>query len=202
MIQPKLPHEMLFAEFAKVASVKTLVNHGRQSQVFFGETNLGFCDSKNIDDALRQAHKREVNNALYSNLIDKGQVLPLCSMPPVEVVKEYPDLKTDFSRDSNGVPFYDTVKVSSESYRALLDNAVLGKYFCEGAVSPKTYHGTILAESNLHVAQKTSRGIVTIHHKHNLDGIVKVGECPSLKYDHGYAKVIVQQKESVLENQR
>lgn len=163
---------------------------------------MGFCDSKNIDEALRQAHERQVNNALYSNLIDKGQIMPMCSMPPVEVVKEYPDLENDFARHYKGAPFYEVVKADSESYRALLDNTVLDQYFCENAVSPKSYHGIILAESALHVAQKTNREVVTVHHKDNLNASLQMGENYSIKYERGRGQIIEKQKESVLENQR
>lgn len=87
-----LPHEMTFAEFAKIARVEKLENHGRQSEVFIGDKSLGFCDFPGGDDALRQAHAREINNAIYVNAPEAVDFMEKVSFPPAHVLAEYPEL--------------------------------------------------------------------------------------------------------------
>jgi len=93
----KAPHEMTFAEFSAVAKpVKLGPNHGRQWEVFNGKESLGFADGPTEEGALRQVHKREVNNALYGNQPDAPAYLHT-SMPPRHVLAEYPDLQKQFA---------------------------------------------------------------------------------------------------------
>jgi len=93
----KAPHELTFAEFSAVANpVKLGPDHGRQWEVFNGKESLGFADGPTEEGALRQVHKREVNNALYGNQPDAPAYLHT-SMPPAHVLAEYPDLQKQFA---------------------------------------------------------------------------------------------------------
>ncbi len=96
----KAPHELTFAEFADIAHAEKLgPGHGRQWEVFYGRQSLGFADGPAIKGAYRQAHQREVNNALYDN--QPGAFRPQdCqpkTMPPSHVLAEYPELQTKFA---------------------------------------------------------------------------------------------------------
>ena len=98
--QAKAPHEMTFAEFSDAARAEKLgPDHGRQWEVVIGKTSLGFADGQTAEGALRQAHQREVNNALYDNQPGavRPQDCPPKSMPPSHVLAEYPDLQTKFA---------------------------------------------------------------------------------------------------------
>lgn len=94
----KAPHELTFAEFSKVAHAEKLgPGHGRQWEVFYGRDSLGFADGKTIEGAYRQVHEREVNNALYGNQPDSPGFLRK-SMPPPQVLAEYPGLQKLWAR--------------------------------------------------------------------------------------------------------
>ncbi|MDE2466348.1 MAG: DUF1738 domain-containing protein, partial [Alphaproteobacteria bacterium] len=96
----KAPHELTFAEFAGIAHAEKLgPGHGRQWEVFYGRKSLGFADGTTIEGAYRQAHQREVNNALYDNQPGafRPQDVPAKTMPPLHVWAEYPDLQTKFA---------------------------------------------------------------------------------------------------------
>lgn len=98
--QAKEPHEMTFDEFSDAARAEKLgPGHGRQWEVVIGKTSLGFADGTTAEGALRQAHQREVNNALYDNQPGavRPQDCPPKSMPPSQVLAEYPDLQTKFA---------------------------------------------------------------------------------------------------------
>jgi hypothetical protein len=98
------PHELTFAEFATFATAQKLgPNHGREWEVFDGSAqrgeSLGFAEGPTGNDALRMAHKREVNNALYDHMPDAFRppgVEPK-SMPPQHVLDEYPGLQEKFA---------------------------------------------------------------------------------------------------------
>jgi len=85
-----LPHQITSAQFAKFATAIPLENHGRKWQVVFGEHDCSFCDSPTKEGALREAHLREVNNAIYSHI--PGELMEKASFPPKEVLAEYPHL--------------------------------------------------------------------------------------------------------------
>jgi antirestriction protein ArdC len=90
------PHELTYVEFSQKARVEKLgPEHGRQWKVFFGKESLGVIEGSTAEGALRQAHRREVDNALYDH-DPKGfrpeGAKPL-SMPPQKVLDEYPDLQ-------------------------------------------------------------------------------------------------------------
>ncbi|SCC95821.1 hypothetical protein THIX_90596 [Thiomonas sp. X19] len=96
----KAPHELTFAEFADIAHAEKLgPGYGRQWEVFYGRQSLGFADGPAIEGAYRQAHEREVNNALYDNrsgAFRPNDAAPK-TLPPSHVLAEYPDLQTKFA---------------------------------------------------------------------------------------------------------
>ena len=94
----KEPHELTFDAFSAVARVQKLgPGHGRQWEVFHGKESLGFADGPTEQGALRQVHERQVNNALYGNQPDSPDFLRK-SMPPPEVLAEYPGLQKLWAR--------------------------------------------------------------------------------------------------------
>jgi antirestriction protein ArdC len=100
----KKPHELTFAEFATVATAQKLdPNHGREWAVFNGSVQrgelMGYAEGPTADDALRMMHKNRVNNALYDNMPDAVHPpgMEPKSMPPQQVLNEYPDLKEKFA---------------------------------------------------------------------------------------------------------
>ncbi|MHB1668931.1 hypothetical protein [Thiomonas sp.] len=91
---------MTFGEFSDAVRAEKLgPNHGRQWEVSIGKASLGFADGPTAEGALRQAHQREVNNALYDNQPGafRPQDDPPKTMPPSHVLAEYPDLQTKFA---------------------------------------------------------------------------------------------------------
>jgi N12 class adenine-specific DNA methylase/antirestriction protein ArdC/phage/plasmid primase-like uncharacterized protein len=100
-------HEVTSDVFLTVAVATPLVNHGRQWEVFVGEQSFGFSDGITSDDAMREVHKREVNNALYSLSKDIAGNVDVKSVPPDRVLNEYPDLLEKFA---NALPFNPTSK--------------------------------------------------------------------------------------------
>ena len=92
-------HHVPFALFAQVARLKKLENHGRQWEVFFSGRSLGFADGTEVD-ALAQAHRGEVNNALYLNqpeILASGLDYMPRSMPSAAALADYPDLAKQYA---------------------------------------------------------------------------------------------------------
>lgn len=90
----KQPHHLAFEAFAAIAILTPLTGHGRVAEVKFGSYDCGFVDALGVQ-GLRQAHKREVNNALYLN--SDGVSLPVKqSLPSKEALADYPDLAARF----------------------------------------------------------------------------------------------------------
>lgn len=90
-----LPQHLSYAAFAALATVTALTNHGRQYEVFLNGRSLGFADGVCERDALRQAHKREVNNALWANNEDVPEFARI-TIPNWDALQEYPDLEGVF----------------------------------------------------------------------------------------------------------
>ena len=90
-----LIQQMTFSEFSKIAFAVQLHNHGRKWEVYVGATAIGFSDASNADDAKRDIHKAEINNALYFNDLDVDNFdkIPL---PSAAALNEYPDLFEKF----------------------------------------------------------------------------------------------------------
>lgn len=92
-------HHVPFALFAQMARLNKLENHGRQWEVFFNGRSLGFADGAK-DDALAQAHRGEVNNALYLNqpeVLASGLGYMPRSMPSGAALADYPDLAEQYA---------------------------------------------------------------------------------------------------------
>lgn len=85
------PHEMTQAEFVSTATVEALVNHGRKWNVTLGR-NSAFSDEATPAEALVDVHHAFVNNALCLNAPDAPDIGEKPSMPPREVLADYPDL--------------------------------------------------------------------------------------------------------------
>lgn len=81
-------------DFVRVAEAIRLQGHGRGWEVFLGGRSLGFADGTHAQ-ALLQAHRREVNNALYAN--DTGAFEWIwMELPTAAVLNRYPDLRELF----------------------------------------------------------------------------------------------------------
>jgi hypothetical protein len=94
---PVLPQHLDYAAFSAMATVTVLTNHGRNFEVFLNGRSLGFADGICKEDALRQAHKREVNNALYANNEEVSD-FARTPIPSWNALQEYPDLESVFPK--------------------------------------------------------------------------------------------------------
>lgn len=86
----KVVQQITLKEFAETATLSPLVNHGRKAEVFYGGQSLGFVDAFGIE-GLRQAHKAEVNNALYANTPGAPDFLAR-PLPSAAALADYPEL--------------------------------------------------------------------------------------------------------------
>jgi len=102
MVVPRpAAHLLTRDEFAKIATARLLENHGRRWEVFIGEQSFGFSDAETAIGAVQEAHKREVNNALYSRSTENTGVIDIKELPPEHVLNEYPDLQAIFADTVN-----------------------------------------------------------------------------------------------------
>jgi putative DNA primase/helicase len=109
---PKAAHEIKVADFAKDARAEKLVLHGRDWQVFHGEKDMGFAEGETAQAAIARVHEREVNNALWGNSKDAPWASDpehtamgkKPSMPPPEVLAEYPHLVEKFAEVVKAAP--------------------------------------------------------------------------------------------------
>lgn len=85
---------MLFADFAANATCTKLRNHGQDWEVFLRGETMGFACGT-AAEALRRAHERAVNNALYAHTPDAPYWL-VEEMPSPEVLQEYPEIVARF----------------------------------------------------------------------------------------------------------
>ncbi len=88
---------MVSAQFLTLAKAHALTGHGRYWEVFFKGQSLGFSDCQTREEAIKDAHRREVNNALYSRTAERPDFVPMKDMPPPEVMAEYPELAELFA---------------------------------------------------------------------------------------------------------
>lgn len=96
--QEKIPQLMTFNEFVQVAKVIPLENHGQRWEVVVGEKSYGFSDAESPEGAFLEVHRREVNNALWSqSAANPPGGMPVEAMPTDRVLDEYPDLKIKFA---------------------------------------------------------------------------------------------------------
>jgi hypothetical protein len=105
MMQPKQPQQLSFEDFRACATIHKLTNHGRTAAVKFGEKDLGFVDAIG-ERGLRQAHKSQVNNALYWHSESPLRDMPKPALPTPEALADYPDLITKFPIAASLVGFY------------------------------------------------------------------------------------------------
>lgn len=104
-MKSKLPQHVPFAEFSERATIQPLRNHGRVAAVLYDGKDLGFVDAKG-ERGLRQAHKREVNNALYLHSEAPSNDIPKPSLPTAEAIADYPDLLDTFPIAASILGFY------------------------------------------------------------------------------------------------
>lgn len=82
------------AEYAELATVTKLENHGRKWDVRYG-SDSGFSDAEDEAGAIADRHRGAVNNALYYNSPENPNPLKM-PLPRAEVLAQYPDLITQF----------------------------------------------------------------------------------------------------------
>ena len=179
----KQPHEMTFDEFTQVATVQKLgPDHGRQWEVFNGSVqrgeSLGFADGPTAEGALRQAHKREVNNALYDHMPDAVHPpgMEPKSMPPQHVLDEYPDLQkkfapvieenrkaTEYQVMTESSPYEKAVQTfvngggNEKDARRILDDVLLSEFSDKNLPKALEFHGF----AKPHEAEKLAADIIT-----------------------------------------
>lgn len=101
----KQPQQLSFEAFCDHATIHKLRNHGRTATVLFGERDLGFVDAMG-ERGLRQAHKREVNNALYLHSGFVSSDMPRPALPTPEALLAYPDLVARFPIAASVLGFF------------------------------------------------------------------------------------------------
>lgn len=94
--QDKQAHELTFEQFASLATVTALANHGRRWKVELAGSYSSFADGPAVEDALRDAHSGAVNNALYFNTPDAPCFGQKPTIPPATVLAQYPDVVARF----------------------------------------------------------------------------------------------------------
>lgn len=94
--QQPAAYELTFAQFAAQAVAEKLTNHGRRWNVTLHGRDSCFSDADTQEQALRDAHRSAINNALYFNLPDSPSFGDKPSIPPAEVLAEYPDVVERF----------------------------------------------------------------------------------------------------------
>lgn len=97
----ELPQQVSFEVFRKQAVLKPLLNHGRVAAVHFNGHDCGFVDLIGVE-GLRQAHRAEVNNALYANSPDALAFLAR-PLPSTEALLDYPELFERFPKAASKV---------------------------------------------------------------------------------------------------
>lgn len=99
------PHELTLEQFSAQAIVTKLVNHGRKWDVALPGRYCCFSDAETDKEALLDAHRAAVNNALYFNTPDAPDFDPKPSIPPAAVLALYPDVVARFPELSLGTGF-------------------------------------------------------------------------------------------------
>jgi hypothetical protein len=104
-MQVKQPQQLSFSAFCEHATIHKLKRHGRTASVFFGDKDLGFVDAMG-ERGLRQAHAREVNNALYLHSEFVSSDMPRPALPTPEALLDYPDLVAKFPIAASVLGFF------------------------------------------------------------------------------------------------
>ena len=89
------PQHVRFADFCAGAVITPLVGHPRAGRIAYAGRDLGFIDATG-EHGLRQAHEREVNNALYAHDGEAPDFMRGVPIPTADVLAEYPDLRSRF----------------------------------------------------------------------------------------------------------
>jgi hypothetical protein len=100
----KLAQHVSFSDFCKSATIQRLHNHGRVATVTYNDEDMGFVDSMG-ESGLRQAHRRQVNNALWFHSNEDIGV-PRPPLPTAEAIAEYPELIRKFPLAASILGFY------------------------------------------------------------------------------------------------
>lgn len=86
-----LPQEVSFEAFRERAQITPLINHGRAASVRYLNHDCGFVDALGVE-GLRQAHRAEVNNALYAASPGAPEFLSR-PLPSRDALASYPELE-------------------------------------------------------------------------------------------------------------
>lgn len=131
----KPAHEVTLAEFIKAATVAKLENHGRKWEVTYvvsGQEMHGFSDADTSEGAIRDQHEAMVSNAIYANSPDATDSMKGTSMPPAEVLAEYPALAKWAAKISAAPP---TTKNIPATVRRQVGNALTSMRTVHAAVT-------------------------------------------------------------------
>ena len=91
------PQELTVEEFAEVASVTRLQNHGRKFEVALGASFRFFSDALKPGEAVKDVHRAMVNNALYAHSAEAPDFMEDMVFPPDRVLDQYPEFKKTFA---------------------------------------------------------------------------------------------------------
>ncbi len=96
-------HELTFEQFAAQARVTNLENHGRKWSVALPGRYVCFSDVTTAEGAVKDAHEGAVNNALFLN-VNKGSFDYVPTLPPTEVLEQYPEVVARFPELGLDIP--------------------------------------------------------------------------------------------------
>ncbi len=132
------PQQLSFFQFCELARIEPLTNHGRVAEVFFHGASLGFVDAIGIA-GLMQAHKREVNNALYARSGHAPEFMSDRALPAAVALAEYPDLRIKYPHASQLVDAAGTSATPetgpASQLRAVATPALLAELHTRGALT-------------------------------------------------------------------
>jgi hypothetical protein len=131
------PQQLTFFQFCEHARIELLTNHGRAAEVFFLDESLGFVDDTGIA-GLMQAHRREVNNALYARSPDAPEHFAAVELPSAAALAEYPALREKFPQACAHVDAAIATPAAKHdvSLRALATQALLVELRERGTLMP------------------------------------------------------------------
>ena len=93
--ETRFPHRLVFGEFCKAATLVPLTGCPRAGRVYWNGRDLGYVDALG-EAGLRQAHEREVNNALFAHMPSAPDFMRDIPLPSTEVLAEYPTVVARF----------------------------------------------------------------------------------------------------------
>jgi hypothetical protein len=156
---------------------------------------MGFAEGPTENDALRMMHKNQVNNALYDNMPDAVHPpgMEPKSMPPQQVLDEYPDLKEKFApaikeyrqmidKEDRKASEYQAMAAESSAYekavltfvngggnekdaRRILDDVLLSDFSDKNLPKALEFHGF----AKPHEAEKLATALLTEQNRKVLD---------------------------------